>query len=228
MREAQIDCQRQDVHAEWRTRLQALRGRCQSHSAATQAAPNISLHPRHHRTDWRQINLVVKIVQHLLGIGQRGLAVHAGQRLGYDRRIGIAGQRPATTLPADATLPRAIPPRLLRLVGLLSLRRPYGFRLHANQCVVPKPVPHICLFTANGSLRTRGVLAPSLRSACARQPSQTRRARLPCQKGDAACTGAIAPAPRPAKTEHGSYSAETLRGHAREWGLQDDARWVPD
>jgi len=123
MREAQIDRQRQDVHAEWGTRLQALRDRCQSHTAATQATPNISLHPRHHRPDWRQVNLVVKIVQHLLGIGQCSLAVHAGQRLCYDRRIGVAGQRPATTLPAEATLPRAIPPRLLRLVGLLSLRR---------------------------------------------------------------------------------------------------------
>ena len=61
-------------------------------------------HPRHHRPDWWQINLVVKIVQHLLGIGQRSLAMHAGQRLCYDRRIGIAGQRPATTLPAQATL----------------------------------------------------------------------------------------------------------------------------
>jgi hypothetical protein len=29
----------------------------------------------------------------------------------------------STTLPAEAALPRAIPPRLLRLVGLLSLRR---------------------------------------------------------------------------------------------------------
>ena len=52
MREAQIDRHRQDVHAEWRTRLQALRDRCQSHTAATQATPNISLHPRHHRPDW--------------------------------------------------------------------------------------------------------------------------------------------------------------------------------
>jgi hypothetical protein len=100
-----------------------LRDRCQSHTAATQATPNISLHPRHHWPDWWQVNLVVKIVQHLLGIGQRRLAVHAGHRLGYDRRIGIAGQRPAATLPAEATPPRAIPPRLLRLVGLLSLRR---------------------------------------------------------------------------------------------------------
>src|SRR5271155_3915616 len=84
---------------------------------------HISLHPRHLRADWWQIKLVIRIVQHLLGIGQRSLAVHASSRLGYDRRIGIAGQRPATTLPAEATLPRAIPLGLLRLVGLLSLRR---------------------------------------------------------------------------------------------------------
>jgi hypothetical protein len=62
-------------------------------------------------------------VQHLLGISQRSLAVHTGQRLGYHRRIGIAGKRPATTLPAQTALARAVPPRLLYLVGLLSPRR---------------------------------------------------------------------------------------------------------
>ena len=84
--------------------------------------PSISLHPSYHRPNWRQINFVVQIVQHLIGIGQRSSAMHTAQRLGHDCRIGVAGQRPATTLPAQATLARAVALPLLRLIGLLSLR----------------------------------------------------------------------------------------------------------
>jgi len=104
-------------------KLQARRHRGQAHPAAARTMPGISLHPGYHRANWRQINLVVQIVQHLLGIAQRSLAVHTGQRLGDDRRVGIAGKRPAATLPTDAALARAVARRLLRSVGLLSLRR---------------------------------------------------------------------------------------------------------
>ena len=71
--------------------------------------------PSHHRPNWRQINFVVQIVQHLIGIGQRSSAMHTAQRLGHDCRIGVAGQRPAATLPAQATLARAFLPFLRRL-----------------------------------------------------------------------------------------------------------------
>ena len=122
VREAQIDRQRQDVHAERCARLQALGHRCQAHLLAARTMPGISLHPSYHRPNWWQINLVVKIVQHLIGIGQRSSAMHTAQRLGHDCRIGVAGQRPAATLPTQATLAWAVALRLLRSVGLLSLR----------------------------------------------------------------------------------------------------------
>ena len=91
-------------HAERCTRLQALGHRCQAHLVAARTMPGISLHPSDHRPNWRQINFVVQIVQHLIGIGQRSSAMHTAQRLGHDCRIGVAGQRPATALPAQATL----------------------------------------------------------------------------------------------------------------------------
>jgi hypothetical protein len=56
------------------------------------------VHPSYHRPNRRQIDRVAKIVQHLVGIGQRSLAVHTGQRLGDNCRVGIAGNRSAATL----------------------------------------------------------------------------------------------------------------------------------
>ena len=123
MCEAQIDRERQDVHAERCTRLQA--------RAPVPGSPGRSTDNARHiappecttgRTGGRS-TLSVQIVQHLIGIGQRSSAMHTAQRLGHDCRIGVAGQRPAATLPAQATLARAVALPFLRLIGLLSLRR---------------------------------------------------------------------------------------------------------
>ena len=107
MREAQIDRQRQDVHAERRAWLPSLRHRRQRDAAAARAVPGIALHPGDHRAHHGQVDLVIAAVQHLVGVAQRRLAVRAAHRLGDHRLVGIAGQRAPAALATQAALPRA-------------------------------------------------------------------------------------------------------------------------
>ena len=67
MGEAQIDRQRYDVEAERCARLQPFWQRRQRGPAAALAEPGISLHPRHHRPDLRQIDLVIASGQRVVG-----------------------------------------------------------------------------------------------------------------------------------------------------------------
>src|SRR5271166_3207437 len=49
-------------------------------AATARAMSGITFHTGHHRTDHRQIDLVVTTVQHLIGICQHKLAMRAGYR----------------------------------------------------------------------------------------------------------------------------------------------------
>ena len=89
----------------------------------TPTVPGKALHPGHHRAHNRQIDLVVAAVQHLLGLCQCRLAVRAGQGLGNHRLIRITGKRPAAPSATETAMARALPFGLLRMVGLLPLRR---------------------------------------------------------------------------------------------------------
>jgi hypothetical protein len=71
----------------------------------------------------RKVDLVVPAVQYLISIGQRGLTMETGNRLGGHGFIGIAGQRTATTFATQAAFARSDAFGFLRLVQLLPLRR---------------------------------------------------------------------------------------------------------
>ena len=75
--EAQVNRQRQDVHAERRAALQARRDRCQGDTAAAWTMSGIALYPGHQRAHDRQVDFVIPAVQHLIGLCQRGLAMRA-------------------------------------------------------------------------------------------------------------------------------------------------------
>jgi hypothetical protein len=122
MGEAQIDRQRDDVGAERRGLLQAHRHRRQSDAAAARAMASVALHPGHHRTHHRQINLVIPPVQHLIGLRQSGMAMGAGGGFRRHRLVGMADQRPATACAAQAALARSGTLGFLWLVRLLALR----------------------------------------------------------------------------------------------------------
>jgi hypothetical protein len=62
-------------------------------------------------------------VQHLIGLGQRGLAMSPGGGFRGHRLVWIVGQRAATTFATQAAFARSDPLEFLRAVGLLSLRR---------------------------------------------------------------------------------------------------------
>jgi len=65
------------------------------------------------------VDLVVAPMQHLVGVGQRGLAMRAGHRLGRHRFVGITGQRTATAFTTKAALARSGALDLVWLVRLL-------------------------------------------------------------------------------------------------------------
>src|SRR5271166_4196924 len=91
-------------------------------AATARAMSGITFHTGHHRTDHRQIDLVVTTVQHLIGICQHKLAMRAGYRLGGYRFVGIAGQRTATAIAAQAAPAWSNTLAFHRLVRLLTLR----------------------------------------------------------------------------------------------------------
>ena len=65
-------------------------------AAAAPAIPGITFHPGHHGAHHRQVDLVVTTLQHLIGVRQCGLTMHAGSWPGGHRFVRIAGQRAAT------------------------------------------------------------------------------------------------------------------------------------
>ena len=137
--EAQIDRQRRDVRAEGRGLLHSLGHWCYRDTAATRAMPGVTLHPGHHRANRWQIDPVVARVQHLVSLGQSGVAVHAGDNLGGDSLVGVARQRPAATGATQAATARSDTLDFLRPVRLLPLRRRHagivrGLRRLAQLC----------------------------------------------------------------------------------------------
>jgi hypothetical protein len=89
--EAQVHRQRDDVQAEWCARLQPLRQRGEGGAAAAAAVPGVALHPRHHRHDLRQVDLVEAAGERQVGLGQRRLALRTAGRTGGDGLVRHLG-----------------------------------------------------------------------------------------------------------------------------------------
>jgi hypothetical protein len=85
--------------------------------------PGIPFHTGHRGAHHRQVDLVVKTVQNLIGIAQRGVAMPAGHRPGGHRFVGIAGQRTATAFAAEVVLAWSDTLGFIRLVRLLPFGR---------------------------------------------------------------------------------------------------------
>jgi hypothetical protein len=83
----------------------------------------VALHPGHHGTHHRQVDLVIPAVQHLISVRQHGLAMRAGGGFRRYRLVGMADQRTAAAFAAEAASARSDALGLLRLIGLLTLRR---------------------------------------------------------------------------------------------------------
>lgn len=119
---AQIEGRGDDARAERRALFHPLRHRRQRRSAAAPAMPGVAFHPRHHRANRWQIDLVVAAMQNLIVIAQRRPAMGAGCRLAGNDLVGFRGQRPATALAPDAARARAVPLLSRRPVGFLPFR----------------------------------------------------------------------------------------------------------
>ncbi|MBV8614432.1 MAG: IS66 family transposase zinc-finger binding domain-containing protein, partial [Acetobacteraceae bacterium] len=82
----------------------------------------IALHPRHHRHDLRQVDLVVAAAQPLVGLAQDRMAVRAPDRPGRDHFVRQRRQRPPAARSPQAAPARASAPGFLRPVRLLAPR----------------------------------------------------------------------------------------------------------
>src|SRR3954447_19431148 len=102
--------------------LQTDRHRRPARPAAVRASAEIALHPRHHRTDRRQIDLVVAGVQDVIAGAERRVTMGAGRRPGDDKLIRLLRERATTALASDAALARAAPLLPLRAVRFLPRR----------------------------------------------------------------------------------------------------------
>ena len=122
MHDAQVDRQCHHVEAERRARLQTLRHRCQRDAAAVAALASVALHPRHHRPDRRQIDLVVARGKFPISFLQRRLAVRAAHWPRDHRLVRGLHQRSAAALAPQTAFARSLPPRLLAAIGFLARR----------------------------------------------------------------------------------------------------------
>src|SRR5882757_11582463 len=123
MSEAEVNRQRHDIYAEWRAVFQTRGYRRQGDAAAARTVPSIAFYPGHRGAHQRQIDLVVTTVQHLIVTAERGLAMRASGGFGGHRFVGIARQRTAAAIAAQAARARSDTLGLLRPVWLLPFRR---------------------------------------------------------------------------------------------------------
>jgi len=92
------------------------------HLAAVAALASVALHPRHHRPDRRQIDLVVARGKFPISFLQRRLAVRAAHWPRDHRLVRGLHQRSAATLAPQTAFARSLPPRLLAAIGFLARR----------------------------------------------------------------------------------------------------------
>jgi hypothetical protein len=84
--------------------------------------PSVALHPRHHRGDPRQVNLVEAVCQSLVSLVQGRLAMRAPGWASGDSLVRCLGQQAATALAAKTALTGTAPGRFIPAVRLLALR----------------------------------------------------------------------------------------------------------
>jgi hypothetical protein len=130
-----------------RSFFQADRDRSQARPAAARAAAEIALHPRHHRADRRQIDLVVAGVQDLIVRPEWGMTVGAYRGPGDDKLVRFRRERATAAVASDAALPRAAPLLPLRAVRF----RPFGGRqVGVVRCLRRLPQPRLQFRDARG------------------------------------------------------------------------------